>query len=104
MVGVTQELARDSAIVLVALRSQPDWLRPRCEVILALELPPFRSEPPRYAECSATVLKVRSSGNASRLELAIARVCFVSREQIRSGYAVNDAVVSRSRKHQPLRD
>lgn len=74
--GATEEVARDSAIVTVEGDAAANWLRPRSEVRLTIELPATHGLAPRALACGAIIRRVDRSGTRSRVELRIVSMEF----------------------------
>jgi Flp pilus assembly pilin Flp len=78
--GVTEELARESLIVVVPSGLCCNWLREAAELSMAIELPSDGRYEPRALECAATVLRSRSVGAGLRLNAAVHRMSFINSE------------------------
>jgi hypothetical protein len=78
--GVTEIVARDSAVVLISSGTAPEWLQPSRAVSLAIELPALFGHSPRRLACGAVVRGVQVAGGDARVELDITSMEF------RAGY------------------
>ena len=74
--GVTEELTRDSAVVLLREEAAAQWVRPGCHVTLLVELPAFEGQVPRFLDCSAVVGPSWFDGGGPRIRLAITSMAF----------------------------
>ena len=74
--AATEELARDSATVLVDAAAAPDWFRPGTPVVAGIELPAHEGRAPRILECSARVRMIRREGALLRASLEMLSMAF----------------------------
>jgi pilus assembly protein Flp/PilA len=74
---VTEELARDCAVVLAVASRIPEWLRPGREVNLSIELPSFAGNTPRLLEYGSVIARSESLRQGLRIWLDIHRRTFL---------------------------
>jgi len=83
--GVTEELTRESVVVIMPSVSAnrwltKGWLKAFAKVSIAVELPFTGAVEPRVLECAATVSRVRTSGEGVRIVALIDRMMVLSRK------------------------
>lgn len=78
--GVTEEITRESVVVVVPAVSAVGWLKAFAKVTIAVELPFTGAVEPRVLECAATVSRVRASGEGVRMVALIDRMMVLSRK------------------------
>jgi Flp pilus assembly pilin Flp len=77
--GVTEELTRESLIVVTSSVSARRWLKKDATVLIAVDLPCSGASGPRVLECEASLAGVRKSGQALRLAVTVRRMAIIDR-------------------------
>jgi pilus assembly protein Flp/PilA len=98
--GVTEEISRESLIVLVSSVSFVKLLSTNSEIVVAIELPHISAFRPRVLECEATVSRVRRVSRGLLINSEILGMTVVGgnpKFRIES-----KAAIERSRKHQQV--
>ena len=75
---MTEELARDFAVLLAGAGCAPQWLHDGREVKLSIELPSFEGRAPRVLECGSVITRLESMAQGFRIRLNIYRRTFLS--------------------------
>jgi len=78
--GVTEEITRESVVVVMPAVTSIGWLKAFAKVSIAVELPFTGAVEPRVLECAATVSRVRTSGEGVRVVALIDRMMVLSRK------------------------
>lgn len=87
--GVTEELSRESLVVIAFSVVRPEWLSKLAHIAVGIELPHSREFRPRLLECAATVSGVHPVENGLRIAAKVNRMCIKDREPghaVPSGY------------------
>lgn len=79
--GFTEELARESLIVVASCSAGNGWLQIGTSVFVAIELPFGSACEPRLLECAGIITQVRSFLNGVRIAAEIRRMTVISRDQ-----------------------
>jgi pilus assembly protein Flp/PilA len=74
---VTEELARDFAVLLAGAGRAPRWLHHGHEAELSIELPSFEGCAPRVLECGSVITRLESLAQGFRIRLNIYRRAFL---------------------------
>jgi Flp pilus assembly pilin Flp len=78
--GVTEELTRESIVVVAPSAETLKWLKPATNVFIAVELPFAGAVEPRVLECAASILRVRVFSNKVRIVAEIQRMTVIKRD------------------------
>jgi Flp pilus assembly pilin Flp len=78
--GVTEEVTRESLIVVISSLAGNGWLKAASNVMIAIELPVKGNFEPRVLECAATVSVVRASANGVRIVAKVSRMAVIDRD------------------------
>jgi len=78
--GFTEELTRESLVVVTSSVSARRWLRKDATVLIAVDLPCTGASGPRVLECEASLAGVRKSGQALRLAVTVRSMAIVDRD------------------------
>lgn len=78
--GITEELSRESLVVIAYSAAPKDWLNKLRNISVGIELPHAREFKPRVLECAAIVSDVRPTGNGLRISARVSRMSFRDRE------------------------
>jgi Flp pilus assembly pilin Flp len=109
--GVTEELTRESVVVVLSSTAGNRWLKASAKVSIAVELPFTGVFEPRILECAATVQRVRTFNSGVRLVAVVERMAIVSRDrEMRAGSrsvthtcaAASGSAVARSQNDNPV--
>jgi pilus assembly protein Flp/PilA len=79
--GVTEELSRDSLVVVVPSAALNRWLKAETNVFIAVDLPFSGVCSPRVLECAATLSCVRSFMQGVRVKADVHRMTVISRDR-----------------------
>ena len=74
---VTEELARDWAVVVAGSSPVPGWLRPGCAATLLVELPAAPQRDSRVLECHSAVFRLQHLKRGFRVRLEVHRMSIV---------------------------
>ena len=78
--GVTEELTRESLIVVTPSIAGSRWLRASANVSIAVELPVTGTFEPRVLECAASISRVRAFSSGVRIVARVHRMAVVNRD------------------------
>jgi Flp pilus assembly pilin Flp len=78
--GVTEELTRESVVVVAPSVLSRKWLKPAASVYVSVELPSEGTVEPRVLECVASISEVRAFSNKVRIVAEIQRMAVIERE------------------------
>lgn len=78
--GMTEELTRESIVVVAPSAESRKWLKPAANVFIAIDLPFGSTVEPRVLECAASILRVRAFSNKVRIVAEIQRMTVIKRE------------------------
>jgi len=78
--GITEELSRESLVVIAHSTALPGWLNKLAHISVGIELPHAHEFRPRVLECAAIVSEVGHFGNGLRISAKISRMSFKDRE------------------------
>jgi Flp pilus assembly pilin Flp len=78
--GVTEELSRESLIVVTPSIAGTRWLRASSNVLIAVELPSTGIFDPRVLECAASISRVRAFSSGVRIIAAVHRMAVINRD------------------------
>src|ERR1700733_12519514 len=91
--GITEELSRESLVVVAFSPVSADRLRKSAHISVAIDLPHFGEFRPRLLECAATVSDVRLIDTGVRISAAVNRMSIKVRETDRTAPGESDAAV-----------
>lgn len=74
MRGVTEELSRESLVVMASSRVPSHGLSKGTHIAVAVELPHSREFPPRLLECTAIVSGIHPVGDGLRIAANVTRM------------------------------
>jgi pilus assembly protein Flp/PilA len=77
--GVTEELTRESLIVVMSSTADSRRLQTSAKVFIAVELPFSGKVEPRVLECAVTISRVRAFGSGVRIAARVNRMTVVTR-------------------------
>jgi len=78
--GVTEELTRESLIVVTPSIADSRWLKTSANVSIAVELPVTGTFEPRVLECAASISRVRAFSSGVRIVATVHRMAVVNRD------------------------
>jgi len=78
--GVTEELTRESLIVVTPSIADSRWLKTAANVSIAVELPVTGTFQPRLLECAASISRVRAFRSGVRIVARVHRMAVVNRD------------------------
>jgi pilus assembly protein Flp/PilA len=78
--GITEELSRESLVVIAFSVVHADWLSKPSEIAVDIELPHWREFHPRILECAATVTGLHPADSGLRISARVNRMCIKDRE------------------------
>jgi Flp pilus assembly pilin Flp len=78
--GVTEELTRESLIVVTPSIAGSRWLKAAANVSIAVELPVTGTFEPRVLECAASISRVRAFSSGVRIVARVHRMAVVNRD------------------------
>jgi pilus assembly protein Flp/PilA len=91
--GITEELSRESLVVVAFSPVSADRLRKSAHISVAIHLPHSGEFRPRLLECAATVSGVRLIDTGLRISAAVNRMSIKVRETDRTAPGESDAAV-----------
>lgn len=94
--GVTEELSRESLVVIASSVVRSDGLSRGAHIAVAIELPHSREFPPRLLECTATVSSVHPVGDGLRIAAKVNRMSIKDRDSDQAVRAEYDARLNES--------
>jgi len=77
--GVTEELTRESLVVVTPSIAGSKWLKAAASVLIAVELPVMGTFEPRVLECAASISRVRAVSNGVRIVARVHRMTVINR-------------------------
>ncbi len=78
--GITEELSRESLVVIAFSTVHADWLSKPSEIVVDIELPHWRAFRPRVLECVATVNGLHPVDKGLQVSARVNRMCIKDRE------------------------